>query len=168
MCDPISALMVAATATQAAGQIQSGLYASKVARNQAYTAAQNKGLAREAALDALGRGQEEQRRLGREVAQRVGSQEARIGANNIDVSTGSAARTIEDTRLIGAEDSATISENTARRVREMQTDIWSLETERRAAKSEQRQAKVATAFGVASTVLGGAVQYEKFRKDRGG
>ena len=37
-------------------------------------------LSREGAQDAIERGQEEQRRLGRETAQRVGSQRARISA----------------------------------------------------------------------------------------
>lgn len=165
MCGPaaIPILMIAGTAVTAAGQIQGGLYASQVARNQALVAAQNKALAKEGAVDALARGQEQQRQLGREVAQRVGSQEARMAANNVDPSFGSAARVIEDTRMIGREDAAAIDENVRRQVRAMQIDVWGFEAERRARMSERRQALVGTAFGVASTALGGAVQYAGFK-----
>ncbi len=170
MCLPVAALagplMIASTAIGAVGQIQSGLYASQVAKNQAAVALTNKGMARENALDSITRGQDEQRQLGREVAQRVGSQEARMAGNNVDLSFGSAARVIDDTQMIGREDSEALAENTRRQVRAMQTDIWGYESQRRAAKSEASQAKVAAAFGAASTVLGGAVQYQKFRKDR--
>lgn len=165
MCLPAAAigpLMIASTAVTAAGQLQSGLYASRQAQYSAQVAQQNKGLAREGAVDAIARGQDEQRRLGREVAQRVGSQEARMGANNIDVTSGSAARVIEDTRMIGGEDAAAVAENARREVRSMQIDAWGYENERRMQLAERRQAGVATAFGMASTALGGATQYAKF------
>lgn len=67
MCDPgtVGALMIASTVATAGGQVQSGLYASRVARNQAMVAQQNKQLAREGAADTIVRGQEQQRQLGR-------------------------------------------------------------------------------------------------------
>ena len=167
MCGP-PALAIAAAAVTAAGQIQSGLYANRVARYQAQVAQTSKGLAREGAIDAIARGQDDQRRLGREVASRVGSQTARMAANNTDITYGSAARTIDDTRLIGAEDSAALAENVRRQVRSMQIDAWGYESEKRAAKAEGRQAIVGAAFGVAQTVLGGATQYAKFKAGRGG
>jgi hypothetical protein len=159
--------MLASTAVTAAGQIQSGLYASQVARNQAQVAAQNKALGRENAIDAIGRGQDDQRKLGRDIAQRVGSQEARMAGNNTDLAFGSAARVVGDTRLIGAEDAAALADNTQRQVHAMQTDIWSYEAQRRAARSEAHQAVVGAAFGTASTILGGATQYARFRADYG-
>ncbi len=167
MCDPVSLTLAAATATQAVGQMQAGAYASKVARNQGIVAQYNKELSREGAEDAIARGQDDQRKLGREVAQRVGSQEARIGANNIDVTMGSAARVIDDTKLIGMEDSAALSENVRRQVRSQQIDAWGFESAKRAAKSEASQIKTATAFGVGSTIIGGASQYSKFKAGRG-
>jgi hypothetical protein len=160
--------MIAGTAVSSLGQLQSGLYASRMAGYEAKVAQQNKAIAREGALDTIGRGQEDQRRLGRDIAERIGQQTARMGANNVDLTYGSAARTLDDTRMIGAEDQATMAENTRRQVRSMQTDIWNYESERRAARAEARQAKIATAFGVASTALGGATQYAKFRAGRGG
>jgi hypothetical protein len=166
MCDPAT-MMIAATAVQAMGQLQSGLYASQVAKNQAKVAEQNKQMARERAEDAIGLGQEDQRKLGREVAARVGAQTARMGANNVDTSYGSAARVTEDTRMIGREDMAALASNTQRQVRAMQTDIWNYEVQKRAAKSEAKQAVVGAVFGAASTALGGATQYQKFRAGRG-
>lgn len=169
MCGPaaIPFMMAAGTAVTMAGQLQSGMYASRMARYGAQTAEQNKQLAREGAIDAIARGQDEQRRLGREVSQRVGQQEARMAANNIDVTSGSAARTIEDTRMIGAEDSAALAENVRRQVRSQQIDAWNYESEKRARRSEAKQAGIATAFGMASTALGGATQYAKFKAGQG-
>lgn len=123
---------------------------------------------RENAIDAIGLAQEDQRRLGREVAARVGQQEARIGANNVDVSYGSAARVIEDTLMIGREDSATLADNSRRQLRGLQIDAWNFESEKQAALAEAKQAKVAGAFGAATTILGGATQYAKFKAGRKG
>lgn len=156
-------LTVASTVATAAGQVSSGIYASRVASYRAQVAQQNKQLSHEAGADAIIRGQEDQRRLGRDIAQRVGSQEARMAANNTDITFGSAARTIADTKLIGAEDQATLAENIRRQVRGQQIDAYNFESERRAARAEHNSALVATAFGVASTVLGGATQYGKFK-----
>jgi hypothetical protein len=167
VCNPVLALTVAAGAVQAAGQWQSGLYASRVATNQAIVAKQNKQLEHEAGNDAIVQGQADQRRLGREVASQVGSQAARMGANNTDITFGSAARTIEDTQMIGREDQATLSENIRRQVLGHQISAYNFETERRAAKAEARQAKVGAAFGVASTILGSATSYAKFKASAG-
>lgn len=162
MCDPIS-LSVAATAVAAGGQIYSGVYASQMAGYQAQVAQQNKDLARESAQDAITRGQEDQRRLGRETAQKVGSQRARMSANNVDVGYGSAARVEDDTRMLATEDANTLAENTRRQVRSMQIDAWGFESEKRAALAEKKSAKIKTAFAVANTALGGAQQYSGFK-----
>jgi hypothetical protein len=168
MCPPalIPALTIASTAVTMAGQLQSGLYASRLARYQAQVADQNKAMVHENAADAIVQGQAEQRRLGREIAGRVGAQEARMGANNVDLSFGSAARLTEDTRMIGAEDQAALAENVRRQVRGMQTDIWNFESEKRAKKAEASQAMTGAMFGMASTALGGATQYAKFKAGR--
>lgn len=150
------------------GQLQSGLYASQVARNQAQVAEANKQLERESAIDTIAQGQQEQRKLGRDIADQVGSQTARMAANNVDITTGSAARTIEDTKMIGREDQATLSENIRRQVKGYQINAFNYESEARAAKAEARQAKIGAAFGVASTILGGATQLAKFKAGRSG
>lgn len=162
MCNP-ALLAVAATAVTAAGQWQSALYASRTARYRAQVAEQNKQLAREGAEDAIVQGQEQQRQLGREVAGRIGAQTARMAGNNVDITQGSAARVLDDTRMIGREDSEALSENIRRQVKSQQIDAWNFESEKRTAKAEAKQAKTAGMFAVASTVLGGATQYAKFQ-----
>lgn len=168
MCGPaIPILMAAGTVMTAAGQLQAGAYASRMARYQGQVADQNKAIAKEGANDAIARGQTEQRQLGREVAQRAGMQEARMGANNVDITQGSAARVLSDTAMIGAEDSAALAENVRRQVKSMQTDIWNYESEKRAKKAEASQAKTASYFAAGSTILGGATQYAKFKASQG-
>jgi len=165
LCDPL-ALTVAATAVSAAGSIASGIQASSAANYGAQVAEQNKHLEREAAQDAIERGEEEKRRLGRDIAQRVGQQTARLGANNVDITTGSAARTIQDTQDLGAEDQATLAENIQRQVKGHQINVFNFESERRAKKAEAGAAKLNTAFSVGSTVLGGATQFSKLKAKR--
>lgn len=166
MCDPVLGLTIASAAVTAAGQVQGGLYASQMARYSAQVAEQNKQIAREGAADAIQRGQEQQRQLGREVAARVGSQEARMAANNIDPTFGSAGRVVLDTRMLGAEDSAALSENIRREVRARSIDVWNLESERRAKQAEGKQAIIAAGFGAASTFLGAAKQYASYQRPR--
>lgn len=167
MCNP-GLLAAGAAAVSAAGTIQGGLYASQMARYQMAVAEQNKQLAREEATDAIAQGQEQQRQLGREVAGRVGAQEARMAGNNIDITSGSAARLMEDTKMIGREDSAALNENVRRRVKGLQINVWNLESEKRAAKAESKQAVIGAAFSAASTLLGGATQYAEFKRKRNG
>lgn len=162
MCNP-ALLAVGAAGVSAVGQWQSGLYAARTARYGAQVAQQNKALVREAAEDAIAQGQDQQRQLGREVAGRVGAQEARMAGNNIDITQGSAARVIEDTKMIGREDSEALAENIRRQVKSQQIDAWSFESESRARRSEASQARTASMFSVGSTLLGGAMQYAKFR-----
>ncbi len=162
MCNP-ALLAVGAAAGSAVGTIQGGIYQSQMSRYQAQVAEQNKQIAREGAVDAIAQGQDQQRQLGREVAGRVGAQSARMAGNNVDISVGSAARVIDDTRMIGREDSAALSENVRRRVKGLQIDAWNYESEKRAAKAEGKQAMIAAGFGAATTLLGGAQQYSKFR-----
>lgn len=168
MCNPALAgpLLLAGSTISAVGTLQGGLYASRMSRYQAQVAERNKANTREAAADSIVQGQEQQRQLGRDIAGRVGAQEARMAGNNVDITTGSAARVILDTQMIGAEDNAAMSENVRRQVRARQIDAWNYESERRSARAEGKQAMTAAAFGAAATLLGGAQQYSKFRASR--
>lgn len=169
MCNPAlaGAAMIAGTITSAAGQLQAGLYASRMARYESQVAQQNKARVREQAVDALGRGQDQQQQLGRDVAARIGAQTARMAGNNVDITFGSAARLIDDTALLGREDSEALAENIRRQVAGYQSDAWNFESESRSALAEARQAKTASAMSAMTTLLGGAVQYQKFREGRG-
>lgn len=161
MCNP-ALLAVGAAAVTAAGQIQGGIYQSQMSRYQAKVAEQNKQLSREGAADAIVQGQDQQRQLGREVSGRVGAQTARMAGNNVDITSGSAARVIADTQMIGREDSEALNENIRRKVKGLQVDAWNFESKKRASKAEGKQALIAAGFSAASTLLGGAQQYAKF------
>lgn len=166
MCNP-AFLAAGAAAVTAAGQIQGGIYQSQMSRYQAQVAEQNKQLTRETAADAIVQGQDQQRQLGREVSARVGAQTARMAGNNVDITTGSAARVIADTQMIGREDSEALSENIRRKIKGLQVDAWNFESKKRASKAEGKQALVAAGFSAASTLLGGATQYAKFTSGGG-
>ncbi|WP_435199206.1 hypothetical protein [Qipengyuania sp. 902] len=139
-----------------------------MSRYQAQVAEQNKQLEREGAEDAIRRGQDQQRQLGRDIASRVGAQTARMAANNIDVTMGSAARTIADTEMIGREDMAALSENIDRQVKSQQISAWNYESQKRTAMMESRQARTAGMFAVGTTLLGGATQYAGFKAQQRG
>lgn len=168
MCGPavLPALAIGSALVAAGGQMYSGMVASNAAKYRGKIADQNKALTREAAQDEIERGQESQRQLGREVAQRVGSQTARMAANNVDITTGSAARTIEDTKMLGREDSEILAENTRRAVRGQQINAYNFEAEKRAAKAEAKGAIVSAAFGAASSIIGGATQFGQLKAGR--
>lgn len=168
MCNPVLALTIASTAVAGMGQLQAGAYASRMARYQASVAETNKQRVREGINDTIAQGQEQQRQLGRETAAMIGAQTARMGANNVDVGFGSAARAIGDTAMIGAEDSAALSDNVSRSVRAMASDVWNYESEKRARIAEGKQAKTASYFAAATTALGGATQYAKFKSSLSG
>lgn len=165
MCGPAlaPALIVASTAMAAAGQWQGAVYASRTARYRAQVAEQNKQLEREGAIDAIRQGQDQQRQLGREIASRVGAQTARMAGNNVDITMGSAARTIEDTQMIGREDMNALNENIRRQVKSQQINVWNYESEKRSATAEVKQSKTAGMFAVGTTLLGGATQYSSFK-----
>lgn len=139
-----------------------------MSRYQAQVAEQNKQIARESSIDAIVQGQDQQRQLGREVSARVGAQTARMAGNNVDITAGSAARLIDDTRMIGREDSSALNENLRRRVKGLQIDAWNYESEKRSSKAEGKQALIAAGFGAASTLMGAASQYSKFKAGQSG
>lgn len=114
MCDVVTALSAASMAfgayssyQQSQAQKASYEYQSAVARNNAITAEYQ-------AQDALKRGEiaEEQQR--RRTAMLKGSQTARLAANGIDISEGSALQILSDTDWMGEQDALTVRDNAAR------------------------------------------------------
>lgn len=136
---------------------------SQQASYRARVAEQNKQLSREAAADEIALGHEQKRELGREQAQRLAAMRARMAANGGDLGFGSAAMALEDRSKTDSEDRAALAENINRKVRGLQIDAWNFESEKRAAKAESKSAIGEAAFGVASTALGGATEYAKFK-----
>src|SRR3546814_6494912 len=69
----------------------------------------NQREANASAIDALDRANQEQVRHGRKVSATIGAQRAAMAANGIDPGFGSAEDLIDDTRMIGQEDSLAIA-----------------------------------------------------------
>jgi hypothetical protein len=136
---------------------QSAGYAAKVAQ-------QNKELTKEAASDEIKQGYDQREQLGEDIAKQVGSQKARMSANNIDIGFGNAAMVIDDTLTTGEDDQKALNENINRRVKGFQVDAWNFESETRAQLANKKNAKIATGFNMASTALGGATSYAKYKE----
>lgn len=163
MCGPAAApaLMLAATAVTMAGQGVSAMAASKQARHESKVANVNRQLESEKARDAILRGQEEGRRSRSQAGRQVGAQRATMAANGLDLGFGNAADVVGDTVVAGAEDSATLRQNSYRETRGYEISAMNFDAESAAKKAAARGAIVEGAFGMASTALGGATQYSK-------
>ena len=167
MCNP-AILIAAGAAATIGGQLYSGVIASQNAKYAGQVADMNRERANEQAVDALNRGAQEHQIHYREVAATMGSQTARLAANGIDVSSGSARDVIGDTAMIGEEDSRTIAQNTYREMRGFEIDSLNYEAERRAAKRERAGIPMAVGLGIAQTALGAATQYGDVKARRSG
>ena len=154
MCDPVT-LTIAATAVAAIGSTVSGLMTAQQERYKARVAAENSRRESARAADAIDKGAEEQRNLGRRYAQQGGAQRAALAANGVDVSFGSAADIQNDTRDFYAEDRATLDRNTGYEVKGIDISAANYTAQAQAARSAATGALVSTAFDVGSTVLGG-------------
>lgn len=118
MCDPVTAAVVtaavasvASAAVGAYGSYQQGKatqaqynYQAQVNRNNAKVAEANAAQARQEGI-------EESRMQRMKTLQKVGAQQAAMAANGIDISTGTALDTIEDTAAMGELDALTTRYN---------------------------------------------------------
>lgn len=163
MCDPVTALTLAAAAATAGGQLyqgaaanQQGIYAQRVAN-------QNAELEERSRRDAISRGEVEQARHYRRLAQSLGEQRVRNSAAGLDIGFGSAADLESDIALIGYEDSATLSENTRREVMGYDINANNYRTQGLADRMKGKAARTAGYIGAAGTILGGASQVAKQR-----
>lgn len=114
MClDPVTMTVIAVAAAGAStymavdAQQQQASYQAKVAQNNAQVAAWQ-------AADAESRGNVAAAETRRKYAAMVGSQTARLAANGLDISSGSANATLQDTAYFGAVDENTVRTNAAR------------------------------------------------------
>jgi hypothetical protein len=169
MCDPVIGLTMAATAVAAMGQGYSALSQNAQEQYSAKVATQNARLENERARDAIERGFTEAQRFQRQSGQEMGAQNAAMAANGIDITFGSAADVRGDTAMFAREDTATIYQNAFREARGYEINSANFLTERQAAKMRGTGALVEGAFGIGSTVLGGATQLSKMKwaRDRG-
>lgn len=160
MCDPVS-LTIAATAVAAAGTLYQGAAANAQAGYEADIAQENRKHEIAARDDAMRRGEQDQMRHYRQLAQRLGTQRATLAASGLDVNFGSAADLQTDTLMLGYEDSQIIAENTAKEVKGFEINAANYTMEGRAAKARGKAAKIGSYISAASTILGGATQVAK-------
>lgn len=162
MCDPVTAVVVgltiAAGATTAYGQIQQGNYANAMGKYEAQIAERNAKISEQGRVDAAKRGEREQLNHWRRVAQAMGEQRATFAAGNLDVNFGTPADVVEDTMLIGMEDSSIIAENTKKEIEGFDIEAANFRDAGAAAKSRGKAAKKAGRIAAVGTILGTAAQ----------
>lgn len=161
MCDPLSigiALTVASTAVGAYGQIQQGQAINAQAKYEAKVSERNAKLSEAGREDARKRGEREQLNHWRRVSQMMGEQRAQFAAGGIDVNFGTPGEVVEDTMLIGLEDSSILAENTKKEMEGFDIEAANYRDSAKAAKMRGKAAKQAGYIGAASTILGGAAQ----------
>ena len=162
MCDPITAVVIGATvlagATTAYGQIQQGNYANAMGKYEAQIAERNVKITEQGRVDAAKRGEREQLNHWRRVAQAMGEQRATFAAGNLDVNFGTPADVVEDTLLIGMEDSSIIAENTKKEIQGFDIEAANFRDAGAAAKSRGKAAKSASRIAAVGTILGTAAQ----------
>lgn len=114
MCDLVTAMAVGSVAFGAMGAYQQSAsakasmeYQSQVAKNNAITAEYQ-------AQDAIKRGQVAEEQQRRKTAMMKGSQTARLAANGLDISEGSALQILSDTDWMGEQDALTVRDNANR------------------------------------------------------
>jgi hypothetical protein len=168
MCDPMTAMLAAATAMKVAGQGLSALSAASSHRYEAKIADRNAELENEAGRNAAENGQLEAARQYRKLGQLQGRQAAAMAANGVDSSFGSALQVQSDTAAIGAEDIDSIYRQTHQAVRGF--DINSSNS-RAQAKAKRRAASGDLwkgAFDIGSTLLSSATQFGNMKSSGAG
>lgn len=161
MCGP--AAVIGAAVLSAAGTLQGGLAAKAQGKYEASIANQNARLASDQAHDALDRGRLEQTKLARRYSQLEGEQTAAMAANGIDVSFGSAADVIGDTKMLYTEDAGTLDQNALRETKGFEISAANHRASAQAAKSKGNAAFTNSLFSAGSTLLGGASQFGKMK-----
>lgn len=161
MCDPVSitvALTVASTAIGAYGQIQQGQAINAQMKYEAKVGERNAKLSEASREDARKRGEREQLNHWRRVSQMMGEQRAQFAAGGLDVNFGTPGEVVEDTALIGGEDSQILAENTKKEMEGFDIEAANFRDSAKAARMRGKAAKTAGYLGAAGTILGGATQ----------
>ena len=111
--------------------------------------------------DAISRGETDQLRHYRRVAQSLGEARVSNSAAGLDVSFGSASNLENDIALMGYEDSGTIAENTRREVMGYDVSAINQRTQGKAARMQGKAAQTAGYIGAAGTLLSASSQVAK-------
>lgn len=167
MCDPITATAMAAAVVTAGGQAYSGMAQNAQGKYAQRVANQNAQLEERDRADAIVRGETEQLRHYRRLAQSLGESRVRGSAAGLDVGFGSAANLQDDIALMGYEDSATLAENTRREVIGYDVSAINARTQGQAARMQGKAAQTAGFIGAGGTLLSAASQTAAMNTKRG-
>lgn len=160
MCDPVTltVLAVASTVITAGSQVYAGVAENKQAKYEGKIADRNAKYERENIKDAQGRRNIEQMRHWRRVSQLMGQQTAEQAGMGLDVSFGTPAETVEDTLMIGTQDSMTINENYGKEIKGYDINAANYTMQGRAARARGKAALTGSILSATGTILGGASQ----------
>jgi hypothetical protein len=164
MCEP-GTLIVASTAAAAAGKGVSALNAAAGQRYASRIATRNAQLANEQARDAQAANRLEAQRLYRKAGQVAGQQNAAMAANGIDLGFGSALQVQGDTAMLVGEDATQLYRKGFEETRGFEIDALNQRAEAAGRKRAATAALVEGAFDVGSTILGGAKQYDQYKRN---
>jgi hypothetical protein len=160
MCDPVTLTVVAIGATvlgggiTAYGQIQQGNAINAQSKYEAKIADRNAKITEQGKLDAARRGEREQLNHWRRVAQAAGQQRAEFAAGGLDVNFGTPAEVVEDTMMIGYEDSSIIASNTKKEIEGYDLEQANYRDAAVAARMRGKAAKQAGKIGAVGTLIG--------------
>lgn len=171
MCVPLIAIAGGAAvlggAVSAFGQVRAGQAANAQGKYEQAVAEQNRKIELNARDDANNRGNIEQLKHWRKVAQHQGEQRAGLAASGLDLTFGSAFDLQQDTLRTGMEDSWTIGENTRREAGGFEINASNYANQGQAARMKGKAALTAGYLGAASTILGTASQVAGMGKGKG-
>lgn len=163
MCNPVLALTIAATAVSAVGTGMQAASSAAQSRYAARVADRNAQMEDLAARDAIDRGKVESQNYQRQASQMQGAQRASMAANGIDIDYGSAALVRGDSARFAGEDVQNIRQNSIREARGFEINAANYRSQAAGSRQAASAAVAQGIFGVASTVLGGAQQYQKLK-----
>ncbi len=166
MCDPVTALAVTAAVVTAGSQVYAGAAANAQGKYEQQVAQENRKHELAAAEDAKRRGTVEEMRRMRVLAQQIGQQRATMAAGGLDLSFGTPAAIVDDTRMIGMEDVAAIRENTTKEIKGYDINAANFTMQGRAARARGKAAMTGSLFQAAGTLLGGAQQVSGIKAGR--
>lgn len=146
----------ASTALNVGGDLFAGIGQSQQAGYAAAVASNNAAIMRQNAGATLQAGAYEEASSKLHTGEVIGQERAAQGANNIDVSVGSAPQVRQSTATVGAMDAAMIHYNAARAAYGQEVEATSLEAQSKLDKMAGTNAIVGSLFKAGSSLLSGA------------
>lgn len=144
MCEPTTIMMAIGLGMNVAGTVVGGLGKRAEAHQQAEFQDANKSLSEQRAGDALLRGNRDAGTQRMKGSQIIGAQKVGFAAGGVDVSTGSAAQTMADTRMMSELDAQTIENNAAREAWGHKVQAWESGQQANALRAQGDQGLIGT------------------------